>query len=274
MWWRRIAAWLRCVAIRQASNVGWSSGGTRWAITSTSSPWCSRERLPVERRPARHVDELGGPIGHRLGAELADEPDEAGDQPGELGELGGIAAVPAEPHVRVGAVELGEVRRDPAVGHRRAGRVGLLERPLHPSVEHRLVPRRQLLARRTVAAAWRGDRSRPAVPRRSARRGRTTARWTGGGRASRRLRAPGARPPCGSGGRIPTAAGSPAAGASRARRRRGTARDRRCAPARAGRRARPRRRARHRGGRQRGRRRRDPAASAGRWHPSGTAAHR
>ena len=42
MWWRRIAAWLRCVAIRQASNVGWSSGGMRWAITSTSSPWCSR----------------------------------------------------------------------------------------------------------------------------------------------------------------------------------------------------------------------------------------
>ena len=125
------------------------------------------EVVPVQRRPRRGVDEGGGALRRRLGAELADEAHEAGQGAGPLVELAHLAAVPAEPEVAVGPVELGEVGEHPAVGDRRSGRVGLLERPLDPAIEHRLVPRRKLLAdepaqpraRRVTVELWGiGDR--------------------------------------------------------------------------------------------------------------------
>ena len=81
------------------------------------------EVVPVERRPRRGVDEGGGArLGHRLGAELADEAHEAGQHAGPLGELAQVAAVPAEPEVAVGPVELGEVGSTPLWAT--VGRVG------------------------------------------------------------------------------------------------------------------------------------------------------
>ena len=235
------AGW-RCARRRTSGT----AGGTRSIITSTSRPRCSSQGRP-SRAPARArgVDEVLGVGRHRLGAELADEAHQTGDQAGQLGELPDVATVPAEPHVRVGAVELGG-----GAGRRRRGRWSggsdpPPRRPLHPPVEHRLVPGGQLLGHEAAQAAERRSVSTCGA---SATGSSWAHHWTIDGwwpsesTASR----PGARPPCGSGGRSPTATGSLPAAARRARRRRGRARGRRCGPARAACSVRPRRRARRR----------------------------
>ena len=79
------------------------------AITSTSRPWCSRSASQSSSGQREASTNALGAVGHRLGAELADEAHEPGDEPGQLGQLADLAAVPAEPQVRVGAVELRQV---------------------------------------------------------------------------------------------------------------------------------------------------------------------
>ena len=252
MWWRRIKAWLRCVAVRHAPNVGCSAGGTRSSITSTSRPWCSRRssqsswghRLVSTKRSAwSGTDWAPNSLTNRTRrgitrATSASSPTSPRCQPSHMCEsvpssCGRCGATP--PWATVGRV--GSACSNDRLTQRSST-------DLFHDGSCWATNRRKRRERRSGL--------RPAAPRRPARRGRTTGRSTGGGRASRPPRAPGGRPPGGSGGRSPTAAGSPAAAACRARRRRGTARGRRCGPARAARRARPRRPARRHGGRRPG----------------------
>ena len=127
-----------------------------------------------------------------------------------------------------------------------------LERPLHPPVEDVLFHVGSCCPSDVLG---RRRRTSPHGPS-STGRGSLCAHHTmidGWWPSRSTARAPGARPACGSSGRTPTAAGSPARRACRARRRRRTARGGRCGRARA------------RGrGRRRGRARCRARSSAGR----------
>ena len=142
------------------------------------------EGLPVELGPRRDVEELGRRVRDGLGPELADEADQPGHRAGQFGELAGLAAVPPEPEVTVGAVELREVGEHATVGDGGPRRIGLLERPLDPAVEDGLVPSRELMGEKPPNAPAGASATPPAVHRGPAHRGRTTERSRGGGRAS------------------------------------------------------------------------------------------
>ena len=84
------------------------------------------EHLPVEVRPCLDIDEVGG-VGHRLGAELGQEPDHPRNRRREPLDIANIAVIPTEVEVAVGAVEPREVGEDARVRHAQSGRVGSFE---------------------------------------------------------------------------------------------------------------------------------------------------
>ena len=144
------------------------------------------EAVPVEVGPARGSTNASAPVGHRLGAELADEADHAGAAAGARSARSPISpwCQPSQRWLSVPS-SCGQVGQHAAVGDDRPGRVGLLERPLHPAVEHRACST-------TAAAGAAKRRSRPSRPSALDLRGvgdrlvvgAPLRRSTGGGRAA------------------------------------------------------------------------------------------
>ena len=99
MWWRRTIAWLRCVAVRHDPNVGWSAGGTRSSITSTSSPWCSRSCSQSSSGHADASTKRSAEPGTDWAPNSLTKRTMRGTRRATLGQFGDLAAVPAEPHV-------------------------------------------------------------------------------------------------------------------------------------------------------------------------------
>ena len=177
--------WRRRPAARGASNTPF------WRA------WWLAEPLPVEVGPALGLHE-GGVLGHGLGAELADEAHHAGHGGGER--PAGRAPRRGTSRSRGGC----RCRRAAAGGGRRRSgrRPGRLpsarsKRPLHASGRGwcgstSAAPGRR---RSSTAVSWRGRlRGRRRRRGRPARCARTRRRSTGGGRAGRPPRRPGAPP--------------------------------------------------------------------------------